>query len=648
MRVCLINMPFAYLRIPSIGITQLKSVLDDQFGAEVNTELHYLNIDIGRFLDFHIYNFIAENSYSQFCNYGEWFFRQEAFPLLNDNSIEYFRHYGLEMDKMFPDAMRTSDERNGPVPSNELILYSNVLLDKRREIGDFLDSLIVKNRLHEADIVGFTSLFQQNLPCFALARRIKQMNPGVTIVMGGSNCESPMGEEIIRLIDSIDYVFSGPALISFPEFIKSFLDGTPEKRERMDGVFTKHNLDSIRYSGKDSPEPENSLEEIGPYGKELSIDQPIELHYEDFIETLNNKAGVSGIKPILLFETSRGCWWGAKSHCSFCGLNTVTMNYRPMQANNAVNFLNAFFSRYGNQVKQYSSVDNIMPHSYVKDVFPRLRIPDDCSIFYEVKSNLNKEQLETMAKSRILTIQPGIESLHSETLNLMRKGVTAAQNIQLLKNAKSVGIKAIWNLLIGFPGETEKSILNYDFEGEVLFHLDPPKGVSLVRFDRYSPYFNDPTLFGLSLKPQEHYFFTYPDYMDGSICRIAYFFEDENKDAMYRVQAEKWYGKLQRLVDSWGKRHIVSDTQIPPVLEFKNENSVLDTRSGKPVLHVITEAQQALLKRLSKPLTWNLLSQGLEETNKKFLSKTLEELIAKRLIFHEERNNFVSLVLETN
>jgi hypothetical protein len=289
-----------------------------------------------------------------------------------------------------------------------------------------------------------------------------------------------------------------------------------------------------------------------------------------------------------------------------------------------------------------------MPHTYVKEVFPRDKVPGDCSIFYEVKSNLNKEQLETMARARILTIQPGLESLHSDTLKLMRKGVTAVQNIQFLKNAKSAGIKVIWNLLIGFPRETEKSILNYDFEGDSLFHLDPPKGVSFVRFDRYSPYFNDPTLFGLKLRPQEHYFFTYPDFIDERIYRIAYHFEDETKDPLYRVQAEKWYGKLERLVDSWAKRHIMSDVQAPPVLEFKNENSVLDTRSGKTVLHVITETQKALLKRLSKPLSWNLLIQDMDETTQKHLSKNLEQLILKRLIFHEAREHFVSLVSEDN
>ena len=92
----------------------------------------------------------------------------------------------------------------------------------------------------------------------------------------------------------------------------------------------------------------------------------------------------------------------------------------------------------------------------------------------------------------------------------------------------------------------------------------------------------------------------------------------------------------------------MSDVQVPPVLEFKNENSVLDTRSGKTVLHVITETQKSLLKRLSKPLSWNLLFQDMDETTQKHLSKNLEQLILKGLIFHEAREHFVSLVSETN
>lgn len=31
---------------------------------------------------------------------------------------------------------------------------------------------------------------------------------------------------------------------------------------------------------------------------------------------------------MLPFESSRGCWWGEKSHCTFCGLNGLGMAFR--------------------------------------------------------------------------------------------------------------------------------------------------------------------------------------------------------------------------------------------------------------------------------------------------------------------------------
>ena len=34
------------------------------------------------------------------------------------------------------------------------------------------------------------------------------------------------------------------------------------------------------------------------------------------------------IEPALLAESSRGCWWGEKFHCTFCGLNGAGMKYR--------------------------------------------------------------------------------------------------------------------------------------------------------------------------------------------------------------------------------------------------------------------------------------------------------------------------------
>ena len=45
------------------------------------------------------------------------------------------------------------------------------------------------------------------------------------------------------------------------------------------------------------------------------------------------------VVPTLLFETSRGCWWGAKSHCTFCGLNGETMAFRSKSPRRALDEL---------------------------------------------------------------------------------------------------------------------------------------------------------------------------------------------------------------------------------------------------------------------------------------------------------------------
>ena len=46
---------------------------------------------------------------------------------------------------------------------------------------------------------------------------------------------------------------------------------------------------------------------------------------------------------------------------------------------------------------------------------------------------LRKSQLQTMVAGGVTRIQPGIESLSTSILRLMRKGASRLQNIQLLK-----------------------------------------------------------------------------------------------------------------------------------------------------------------------------------------------------------------------
>src|SRR4029077_8771704 len=147
-------------------------------------------------------------------------------------------------------------------------LFQELVHQKRFKLGPYMQDLITLYKLDRAQLVGFTSMFMQNTASFALARKLKQRNPGVVTVMGGANCEFPMGEVIAKHMDAIDFVFSGPALKSFPEFVQYCLDGRTAKGSTIRGVFSRHGL------------PKSGTDTIG---EDLEIDSPVELDYDSFL-----------------------------------------------------------------------------------------------------------------------------------------------------------------------------------------------------------------------------------------------------------------------------------------------------------------------------------------------------------------------------
>jgi magnesium-protoporphyrin IX monomethyl ester (oxidative) cyclase len=233
--------------------------------------------------------------------------------------------------------------------------------------------------------------------------------------------------------------------------------------------------------------------------------------YDDYFEQIYS----SPISPYVLtsipLETSRGCWWGAKQHCTFCGLNAEGMAFRKKSPARALKEIRALTSRYG--VYRWSATDNIIDMSYFQTVLPALAAEDrQYSFFYETKSDAGCN-----------FIQPGIESLHDETLKIMKKGTTACSNIQLLKYCLEFGVTPAWNILCGFPGSDPEWVAEIAADLPALFHLPPPTSTTPIRFDRFSPYHQRPESYGLELEPLPAYRLVYP-LADAVLEDLAYFF----------------------------------------------------------------------------------------------------------------------------
>ncbi|MEM7586303.1 MAG: RiPP maturation radical SAM C-methyltransferase [Acidobacteriota bacterium] len=614
-RIRLVNMPFASLNMPSIALTQLRSVAEERFGDQVSVDVHYLNQDFAGFLGLETYNLLSGVQASN-AGLGDWFFRQIAFPGLPDNTDEYFQRY-------FPRRGQELEEKKRQVTS------------KRAVLKRYLKRLIAKYKLADADLVGFTSMFSQNLANFALAQLLKEKNPDLVTVMGGANCEAPMGAELARHVDAIDFVFSGPGLVSFPTFVEAQMTGCEAKCHDIRGVFSAQNVDEKATGG------------VASIGEELPIEVPVPLDYEPFLADFQKSFPNGEVAAYLTFETSRGCWWGERSHCTFCGLNGGSMAYRAMPAEMALEMLRDMLAKYGDRCHHFESVDNIMPREYLTQVFDQLETPPGVEFFYEVKADLKEREMEILGRAGVTSIQPGIESLASSTLKLMGKGTTSFQNLNFLKNCVLYGIRPAWNLLIGFPGEDPAVYEKYLQDLPLMPHLPPPSGAFPVRFDRYSPYYTRADSYGLELSPYAFYSFIYP-FPEETLMNMAYYFEDRNYNATYLSNLVAWQNKLAGAAQQWIQRWHGRDGKPKATLEVRRRGDgavVIDNRTG--------ERREVELDALELAVLETVDSKGLKtksiatraSVDVVMVERAVDRMARARLLF-EEDGRYLSLVLD--
>lgn len=610
-RLILLNMPFSDLALPSIALTQLKAVVDQSFFNRIRVEIVYLNQEFAKYFGLPFNEQLTQSFESLNTGLGDWMFRQVAYPHLPDNSDKYFRRY-------FP----------ADTPENRKLKHW--IAQKRPGLDLFLDEMIALYELDRADIVGLTTMFMQNTACFAMARKLKARKPQVITVIGGANCEYPMGRVIAQNVDCIDFVFSGPSLKSFPEFLQKVLGNKLADVSTIRGVFSHTDFAT----------------ETGPrtIGEDLSIDAYLELDYEPFLSTLENNFPSDEVRPVLPFETSRGCWWGERAHCTFCGLNGASMGYRAMSPPLAIRQFKSLF-RHAGRVFKLEAVDNILPKSYLKEVLPQLETPHDMMIFYEVKADLSEEDIATLARARVNRIQPGIESLATSTLKLMKKGTTAFQNVALLKRCALYDIHPAWNLLVGFPGEAEPVYQRYLEILPLLHHLPPPSGAYTVRFDRFSPYYDQAQAYGLDLHPLDFYSYIYP-FGESDIKDFAYYFADRNINAEYFTTVARWIGKLQTKVNDWRALWGSSRTGGPPELFFQGNSTIVrDSRHGPVLHHDVGRVGKLLLNFLEKPGRIGETLKLFKDLHGIDAANEIKQLESDGLIFRED-DRLLSLVLQ--
>jgi magnesium-protoporphyrin IX monomethyl ester (oxidative) cyclase len=401
-------------------------------------------------------------------------------------------------------------------------------------------------------------------------------------MMGGANCEAEMGLATHDHYRWVDMVVSGEAEKLLPGLCRLiFQYGADVPAQALpEGV--------VGPASRDAP----AGSPVAPRALIADLDELPFPNFDDYFAQLRSSPLRDHIRPGLPIETSRGCWWGAKHHCTFCGLNGIGMAFRAKSEARAREEISYLSERYG--LNKFMAVDNILDNKYFQHLVPWLADSGDKLVFYETKANLGKAQVELLARAGVRWIQPGIEAMHDGLLALLDKGCSVTINVQLLKWAYNSGVWITWNHLYGAPGDDPAW---YDEVADwlpAIAHLQPPAGgsVSQIRYDRFSPYFNKATSYGLELVPYGGYAEVYP-VAGERLAAQAYFFRDLGASGpepiRLRAAIEHWARLFYRQDGAPGA--LPARAANAPVLEITDHGDTATVRDTRPCA---TSAQHQL------------------------------------------------------
>lgn len=465
--VLLIVPPFQALKYPSLGVHLLQACGRK---AGFRVQVLYANILLA--------SLMGEEAYARICDApggsfaGERFFARCAFglPPLGRRATRMFesdwvigpnKDWGITPDRDRHDCMK-------PITLPELRRLE-------RYAEGFVDSVAGAVSEQGYRIVGCTTTFEQTAASVALLNRIKALSKGTITILGGANCEGEMARGVASLPSSIDYIFSGDSEAAFAEFVRAIVAGLRPRGRLLFG------------------EPCRDMD---------ALPTPTYVEFYEQRRRFLPRSKVPAGQTEIPYETSRGCWWGEKHHCTFCGFNEEAIAFRQKSPDRVIEELRILLQTH--PTRKVVMTDSIMPYTYFKTLLPRLagRLPG-VTIFYEQRANLSLPQLLALRQAGITSIQPGIESLSSRFLTLMNKGVQARQNLMLLRFARAAGVHLHWNLLWGFPADEVEAYEETLAILPLLHHLQPPRAMTHLSIDRFSPYFCRPAEFGVrNIKPQ--------------------------------------------------------------------------------------------------------------------------------------------------
>jgi len=302
-----------------------------------------------------------------------------------------------------------------------------------------VDSIREIMHAESPEIVGITTFTEARSNVLKAVAIAKEGNPQVKVILGGVHA-TVMYQQIMENYPTVDIICRGEGERTVVELFQALSNG--DDLRKVKGIVYRQDGEIVVTEEREKIKDLDAL----PFP-----------NYDDLdLKKYKNVDGPWKGKPVAPLITCRGCPFS----CIYCSSHSVWGNWRPRSISNVLDEIGWLASQYG-----YKLID------IVDDIFTlkEARIKEFCQgiinrglhIEWRAQTRadcVSLEILELMREAGYRVLIFGVESGSPPILKNLNKKQRIEDVVNAFAWCRKAGIKTIFNVIIGAPGETRATI----------------------------------------------------------------------------------------------------------------------------------------------------------------------------------------------
>ena len=605
-KIALISTPWPLYSRPSIQLGTLKAFLQARI-PDLKIDAFHFYLSVAEAIGYRLYHEISQRS---------WLAESMYAALLYPERIK-------QVEALF--------RKEVPAKTKFRMIKFKTLT---QQVNKATDAFIRSQNWYAYGLLGFTISLCQLTSALYVIKRIKKKFPNLIIVVGGALTPGIAAPGILKKFPEVDVVVNGEGEMPLYHIIDHLRRTPPDLNlSKVRGVFTR--LGDTKRPDRASFSQLNTLDELPAPD------------YDNYFELLKTFDTRKSFFPTLPVETSRGCWWkradgSAKATgCAFCNLNLQWDGYRSKPASQVAAEIDYLTGRY--QTLSVALMDNVLPKKEAIVMFKQIAALDkDLRLFGEVRATTPWRELKALGDCGMREVQIGIEALSSRLLKKLHKGTRAIQNLEIMKNCETLGIRNISNLILQFPGSDEQDVAETLRTLEFALPFYPLKAVTFW-LGLESPVWQHPKKFGIqAMYNHPNWSFLFPE----DICRnLPLIIQAYRGDLTYQ---KKIWKPVKKKISDWQKQYAETqrDAGDAPILSFRDGRDFIIIRQkrfrAEPAVHRLVGGSREIYLFCQKHRSIKAIFSAFPDISDDTILKFLRMMVDKKLMF-AEKNRYLSL-----